>query len=92
MATVTLTEFNRNPSRVARLAQTEDVIVTDHGVASLEVRRVGGQSSRLDQLRRAGVIRPARDRSRGAFPDFGIEPGLADRLYEQFLAEDDREY
>jgi hypothetical protein len=93
MATVTLTEFNRNPSRVAKIARSEDVIITDHGVATLEVRRIDAHDSRLDQLRRAGQVRPARDRSLDPFPDFGLDRDVADRLFADFEAErDQRDY
>ena len=93
MATITLTEFNRNPSRVARIARTEDVIITDHGVATLELRRVDKQSSRLGQLRRQGRVQPARDRTPGPFPGFGVDRDVAERLYQAFQAErGEREY
>ena len=90
MATITLTEFNRNPSRVAWLARTEDVILTDHGVATLELRAIGKPASRLDELRRAGLVSPARDRSRTPIPDAALKPGLSQRLYAAYEDERDR--
>jgi hypothetical protein len=93
MATITLTEFNRNPSRVAKIARTEDVIITDHGVATLELRRIHAHSSRLDQLRRQGQVQPARDRSSDPFPDCGVDRDAAERLFAAFEAErGEREY
>jgi len=87
MPTVTLTEFNRRPSRVAAMARTEDVIVTDRGAPALELRSIGQPVSRLDHLRRSGKIRPARDRSAEPAPDFEVDPVLAARLYAAFEAE-----
>ena len=87
MTTITLTQFNRNPSRVAKIAREQDVIITDHGVPALEVRRVDSRGGRLDRLRRAGQLRPARDRSSDPFPDFGVDPDVADRLFEEFEEE-----
>jgi len=93
MATVTLTEFNRNPSRVAKTARDEDVVITDHGVATLELRRIDRGVSRLDRLRRAGQVRPARDRSTEPFPDFGLDHDVADGLVAAFESErDQRDY
>ena len=40
MATMTLTEFNQNPSRATRLARVDPVIVTDHGEATFELRLI----------------------------------------------------
>ncbi|MDR0783010.1 MAG: hypothetical protein LBE83_04535 [Propionibacteriaceae bacterium] len=93
MTTITLTEFNRNPSLIARLARTRNVIITDHGAATLEIRRIDSQGSRLDELRRLGQVRPVRDRSSDPFPDFEVDPALASRLMAAFEEErDQREY
>ena len=48
------------------------------------------QGTRLDQLRRTGQIRPARDQTSAAFPDFGIDSETAGRLFEEFEEEQDR--
>ena len=87
MTTITLTEFNRNPSHAARTARFEDVTITDHGVATLELRRVGRPGSRLDQWRRTGALRPARDRTGSPFPDFALDPDQARHLYAAFEEE-----
>jgi hypothetical protein len=58
MKTVTMTDLNRSPSRVARLAEREDVYVTERGVPRLRITRVEPRS-RIDGLIAAGLLAPA---------------------------------
>ena len=45
MKTITLTEFNQNPSRATRMAETDDVLVLRRGVAAYRLERVRSESS-----------------------------------------------
>ena len=55
MATVTLTELNRNASRIAKIAEGEDVIITERGVPRLRLTRMQ-PGSLLDDWVAAGLI------------------------------------
>ena len=91
MATVTLTEYNQRPSRVARLARHEDVIITDRGQAVLRLSRIGPPSSRRAALLASGVItRPAR--RRGPLPRSSTPQDVARSVIEEWEAERDRDY
>ena len=92
MATVTLTEYNQRPSRVARLARHEDVIITDRGQAVLRLSRIGPSSSRRAALIESGVItRPAR-RRRGPLPQPSTPRDVARSVVKEWEAERDRDY
>ena len=86
---MTLTEFNQNPSRATRLARHEDVVVTDHGVPTFELRLVAPPRTRIDELRRAGLISPARSVSRDRFPTFGVPAGLGATIIRDYEADED---
>jgi hypothetical protein len=66
MKTITLTEFNQNPSRATRLADSGEVIVLRRGVAAYRLERVDEQpSDPVEALVQAGLLAPAR---RGSGP------------------------
>ena len=62
MAIVTLTEHNRNSSRVLRLADVEDVVLTERGQPVYRITRIGKppEVDRLTQLIRSGIFAPPR--------------------------------
>lgn len=61
MKTISLTEFNQNPSRATKLADAEDVLVLRRGVAAYRLVRVRDESDDpVEALIRAGVLTPAR--------------------------------
>lgn len=66
MKTVSMTEFNQRPSRVARLAADADVIVLRRGKPVLKITHVGQDEpdDPLDALIRSGLVRPPRSGSR----------------------------
>jgi len=94
MGTMTLTEFNQNPSRATSLARVEDLIVTDRGKPSFVLKAVAKPESRIDALRRAGLIRPARRTpATEPFPSIELPDGLARSIIAEFEAsKDDRGY
>jgi antitoxin (DNA-binding transcriptional repressor) of toxin-antitoxin stability system len=59
MTTVTLTEHNRNSSGVLRLADFDDVYITERGVPTYKITRVSPPpDDRLDSLIRGGIFSP----------------------------------
>lgn len=61
MKTISLTEFNQNPSRATKLADVEEVIVLRRGVAAYRLVRVDDESDDpVEALMRTGVLVPAR--------------------------------
>ncbi|MDR1448724.1 MAG: hypothetical protein LBI84_00710 [Propionibacteriaceae bacterium] len=61
MKTISLTEFNRNPSRATRLADGGEVIVLRRGVAAYRLERVREQpGDPVEALIQAGLLAPAR--------------------------------
>ncbi|MDR1999165.1 MAG: hypothetical protein LBQ06_04385 [Frankiaceae bacterium] len=93
MATVTLTEYNQRPSRVARLARYEDVIITDRGQPVLRLSRIEQPPSRRDALIASGVIsRPARRRAGEPLPRPSTPPEAARSIIETWEAERERDY
>ena len=88
--TVTMTEFNRYPSRVARMARGGSVVVTDRGVPSLEIidRSGASRSGRYQELLAQGLIEPASRGSAGHISTGVLPPDLAWSLVHEFL--DDR--
>jgi antitoxin (DNA-binding transcriptional repressor) of toxin-antitoxin stability system len=92
MATVTLTEYNQRPSRIARLARHEDVVITDRGQPVLRLSRIDQPPSRRDALIASGVIsRPARRRI-GPLPRTTTSPEVARSIIEEWEAERELEY
>jgi antitoxin (DNA-binding transcriptional repressor) of toxin-antitoxin stability system len=90
MASVTLTEYNQRPSRVARLARYEDVIITDRGEPVLRLSRIDKPPSWRDALITAGVIsRPATRRT--ALPRPSTLPEVANSIITEWEAERDRD-
>ena len=87
MATMTMTEFNRNPSAAARIARTEPVIVTERGRAAFEYRAVKPAVSRLDELIAAGLVRPARLHGPIVNSEPTLDPAVGREIYEQFWAD-----
>ena len=81
--TLTLSEFNRNPSRATRLARVGSVTITDRGLPAFELRFVAQTSARADALVRAGVLTPPRHRSTEPLPDFGVNPAVARSIIEE---------
>ena len=94
MGTMTLTEFNQNPSRATNLARAEDLTITDRGNPTFMLTAVAKPESRIDALRRAGLIRPARRTpATEPFPSMELPNGLAHSIVAEFEAsEDDRGY
>ena len=90
---MTMTEFNRNPSRAARLARTEAVIITDHGVPSLRIDSLLPMENPLDRLVKAGRATPP-SRPRGKpFPRPEIHRDLVREAIANWEAErDERAY
>ena len=85
MATITMTEFNRNPSRAARLARVEPLTVTDHGEPSLEVRSLAKkQLSNYERLLSEGRITPAKNRTRMPINWPKVDPQVAREIMDQF--------
>lgn len=61
MRTMTLTEFNQNPSRATRLADEGDVLILRRGTVAYRLSRVQeDQADPLDALLQAGVVTPPR--------------------------------
>jgi hypothetical protein len=87
MVTMTLTEFNRNPSAAARLARRSPVIVTERGVAAFEYRAIAPASSRLDQLIAEGRWR-APQVPHGPLRHADITVSAGRELYEAWEQED----
>jgi hypothetical protein len=55
MATATMTELNRRPSYYARLAEREDVYITERGIPRLRISKVA-PNSQLERLLSLGLI------------------------------------
>lgn len=79
-----MTEFNQNPSRVAKLAAEEDVIVLRRGKAVLKITgiSVAAGADPLDEMIRAGLARPPRAKRRRTepFPSVPIDIDLGAML------------
>jgi hypothetical protein len=60
--TITLTEFNQNPSRATRLADTDDVLVLRRGVVAYRLQRVHEEpgDDPVEALVQAGLLSPPR--------------------------------
>jgi len=87
---MTLTEFNRNPSRATRLAEQEDVIVERHGMGAFRLSKIEPQPRTVEALLAAGKAIPARqkmDISR-MVPNVEIDPAID--IYADMRAHRDR--
>lgn len=60
MKTLSLTEFNQNPSRATRLADEDEVLVLRRGVAAYRLVRVDPPEDPVDALVQAGLATPAK--------------------------------
>ena len=90
MATITLTEMNRNPSRVSRLARVEPVTITERGEPILEVRAIRPTASRIDALIRAGLAIPATNVGTSPFRAPALAPDVAQEIVDDFWQERER--
>jgi len=86
--TLSLSEFNRNPSLVTRLAKVAPVTITNHGLPAFELRVVAPPSKRTEALVGAGILTPPRSRSTEPLPDFCVDPLIARAIVASF--ENDR--
>ncbi|MCL2468259.1 MAG: type II toxin-antitoxin system Phd/YefM family antitoxin [Micrococcales bacterium] len=61
MRTLTLTEFNQNPSRATRLADEGDVVILRRGAAAYRLVRIADEpSDPVEQLLATGFLSPPR--------------------------------
>ncbi len=82
MTTMTLTEFNQNPSRVVRLMEDDDgavVRVTKRGVPLFVVTPIPRPHDRLPALIAAGLATPPADTSREPI-DYGDDSFLRESM------------
>lgn len=65
MRTISLTEFNQNPSRATRLADEDEVIIMRRGTAAYRLVRVADEpADPVEALVRAGLLAPPRNAGR----------------------------
>ncbi|GAB3919145.1 hypothetical protein GCM10011575_29520 [Microlunatus endophyticus] len=65
MQTITLTDFNQNPSRATRLADDDEVLILRRGTAAYRLVRVeGNQSDPVAALVQTGILTPPRATTR----------------------------
>lgn len=64
VTTLSLTEFNQNPSRATRLADEGEVIVLRRGVAAYRLTRVDHPEDPIDALIQSGRASPPRKTTR----------------------------
>jgi hypothetical protein len=65
MKTITLTEFNQNPSRATRLADEDEVLILRRGTAAYRLRRVQGEpADPVAALIQTGILTPPRAANR----------------------------
>jgi hypothetical protein len=81
MAIATLTELNQQPSRVARLAETEPVHIQRFGRPYLVLRR---EHDVVSELRAAGLISSPRASPRSELPSLDISQAQGEKLYYEF--------
>jgi len=62
--TITLTEFNQNPSRATRLADEDDVLVLRRGTAAYRLTKVAAATDPIAALVTAGLAVPPRSARR----------------------------
>ncbi|MDR2703799.1 MAG: hypothetical protein LBB58_05610 [Cellulomonadaceae bacterium] len=91
MTTLTMTEFNRNPSQATRLADTEDVVIMRQGSPAYKLTKVKAPPKTLAALIEAGLAEPAQNRQPGRIrPTIstdidGVEMALEDRARRRYL-------
>ena len=88
MATASLTELNRRPSHVTRLAEREDVVIERYGRPYLKISRIDSDLDPLDAMIAAGLVRPA-TAIPGHFddlPSLDLAPETAEAAYDDFMA------
>jgi len=61
MVTITLTEFNRHPSRATAMARREKVVILNNGVPEFTIEHTPPPRSGLARLVAAGAATPPRD-------------------------------
>lgn len=67
MKTITLTDFNQNPSRATRLADEDDVLILRRGTAAYRLSRVrDNQADPVAALVQTGILTPPSATSRKA--------------------------
>lgn len=65
MKTISLTEFNQNPSRATRLADEDEVIIMRRGSAAYRLVRIADEpTDPVEALVRAGLLAPPRNARR----------------------------
>jgi hypothetical protein len=82
MVTMTLTEFNQNPSQATRLADVEDVLVLRRGQAAYRLSKVEPEPDPLDMMLLTGQATPPRATTpvAGALPVIGHDVDLGAAL------------
>lgn len=78
MATMTLTEFNHNPAKATRLAESGEVVVLRRGTPAFRLVKVEQNLDQIQALVQAEVLIPPRAiRRRPSYPvsilDIGID-------------------
>jgi len=82
MVVATLTELNRNPSRLAQIAEREPVHILRYGREYLVLHRVADP---VEDMRAAGLIRQPKAVDRKRLPSLDIDPEFAEDIYQDFL-------
>lgn len=83
VTSITLTEFNQNPSRATRLADRGEVIVMRRGRAAYRITKIESSGDPLDELLATGLARSARStipRSTRHFPTIATDIDLGAAL------------
>lgn len=83
MSSISLTEFNQNPSRATRLADRGEVIVLRRGRPAYRITRIVSATDPLDELVTGGLVRPPRNTTRTSprrFPTVTTTVDLASTL------------
>lgn len=79
MKTISLTEFNQNPSRATRLADTEDVVVLRRGVATYRLQRIReATADPVEQFIQAGLLTPPRTAGKARHGRLRVAPTEVD--------------
>lgn len=92
MSSISLTEFNQNPSRAARLADRGEVIVLRRGRPAYRITRIVSVTDPLDELVASGLARPPRSPTRTSprrFPTVTTAVDLASALEAERTRFDD---
>lgn len=81
---VGIRELKNNLSRyVAQVAEGEEIIVTDHGKPVARLAPLEPAESRLDEMIRLGLVRPARSPRRPLPPRVKAKGTVSDLVAEQ---------